>query len=60
MTHQLGEVPQLTQLLWQRNQFVVAGDQNLQREAAHDGGQHRQLVSTEGRGGGVRDTGSQR
>lgn len=49
-TDQLGEVPQLSQLLRQGNQLVVAGDQNLQREAADDGGQHRQLVPTEGRG----------
>lgn len=51
-THQLGEVSQLAQFFWQRNQLVVGGDQNLQREAADDGREDRQLVPA---GGGQTD-----
>lgn len=47
-TDQFCEVSQLSQFFWQRNQFVVAGDQNLQRKTADDRWQDRQLVSTDG------------
>ena len=47
-TDQFSEVSQLSQFFRQRNQFVVAGDQNLQGETADDHGEDGQLVPTDG------------
>lgn len=51
LTDQLGEVSQLSQLFRQRDQFVVAGDQNLQRQGADHRGEDRQLVPAGGGAG---------
>lgn len=45
---QFSKVSQLSQFFRQRNQFVVAGDQNLQRKTADDCREDRKLVPTGG------------
>ena len=45
-TDQFRQVSELTQLLREGNQFVVAGDQNLERQTADHRRQNTQLVPT--------------
>lgn len=49
-TDQFSQVSQLAQFFWKRNQFVVAGYQNLQRKTADHHREDRQLIPTEGEG----------
>lgn len=45
-THQFGELSEFAQILRQRYQLVIAGDQNFERQTAQMSGECGQLVPT--------------